>query len=324
MKILFKKNVINEYFTNYDYIITFIKERKSYIDNHDENTNNNSSIIISKKKKKIKKILERLKYIYIEFIFNFDDTVNNLAVSIDNLLAQRNINIDDIKITDYNNNTNIIFNKLKFNFENSDKSEESLEKPKNNFYTINFKKEKLNIQEILLYEADKKTSNEKSMLNTYNTMDNKISSKNSKEKLFNKNDIYDENNTIQIIDEIINLKDKKQGMNNNNLKFNLNENENEELKIKTNNLKTTDYKNKNNINSHSTTLTKEKTIPILSEIKEKNKDFSKKEKYENFIPLDFFIPISSIYSNAKINEISENKKYKKLLGIKRKFDFNEE
>ena len=320
MKILFKKNVINEYFTNYDYIITFIKERKNNIDNHDENTNNNSSIIINKKKKKIKKILERLKYIYIEFIFNFDDTVNNLAVSIDNLLAQRNIYIDDIKITDYNNNTNILFNKLKINFENSDKSEESLEKPKNNFYTINFKKEKESIPEIFQYETNKKTSNKKSMQNTYN----KISSESSKEKLFNTNDIYDENNTIQIIDEIINLKDKKQGMNNNNLNLYLNEKE--ELKIKTNNLKTTDYKNKNknNINSHSTTLTKEKTISILSEIKEKNKDFSKKEKYENFIPLDFFIPIPSIYSNIKINEISENKKYKKLLGIKRKIDFNEE
>ena len=318
MKILFKKNVINEYFTNYDYIITFIKERKNNIDNRDENNNNNSSIIINKKKKKIKKILERLKYIYIEFIFNFDDTVNNLAVSIDNLLAQRNIYIDDIKITDYNNNTNILFNKLKINFENSDKSEESLEKPKNNFYTINFKKEKESIPEIFQYETNKKTSNKKSMQNTYN----KISSESSKEKLFNTNDIYDENNTIQIIDEIINLKDKKQGMNNNNLNLYLNEKE--ELKIKTNNLKTTDYKNKNNINSHSTTLTKEKTIPILSEIKEKNKDFSKKEKYENFIPLDFFIPIPSIYSNIKINEISENKKYKKLLGIKRKIDFNEE
>ena len=234
MKILFKKNVINEYFKNYDYIITFIKERKNNIDNPDENNNNNSSIIINKKKKKIKKILERLKYIYIEFIFNFDDTVNNLAVSIDNLLAQRNIYIDDIKITDYNNNTNILFNKLKINFENSDKSEESLEKPKNNFYTINFKKEKENIPEIFQYETNKKTSNKKSMQNTYNKIDNKISSKNSKEKLFNKNDIYDENNTIQIIDEIINLKDKKQGMNNNNLNLYLNEKE--ELKIKTNNL----------------------------------------------------------------------------------------
>ena len=58
---------------------------------------------------------------------------------------------------------------------------------------------------------------------------------------------------------------------------------------------------KNIINSNSTTLAKEKAIPKLSQIMEKN-NFSKKEQNLNF----------------------KNKKDKNLLGIKRKINFNEE
>lgn len=316
MYFLFKKNIINEYFSNYDYTITFIKKGKQDINNNDENTNN-------KNKKKIKKILERLKYIYNQFIFNFDDKVNNLADSIYNLLTQRKINIDDIEISNYNIDK-ILFNKLKINFENSDKSEESMEKPKNNFYTFNFKNEKKNIKEALLNETDIKSKNKESMLKIYNKKDNKISFENNKKNKLYESDIYNNNledNTIQIIEGILYSKDKNQDKNNN-LKFNINEKE--ELKIKENDFKVTDYKNI--INSYSTTLTKEKTTPLLTKLKEK-KNFSKEDENEpnlNFNPLNIILPISNINSNVKINEMLENKNYKNLLGIKRKLNFNEE
>ena len=83
----------------------------------------------------------------------------------------------------------------------------------------------------------------------------------------------------------------------------------------------------NNIDSQSTTLTKEKKISFTPQFKKKDKEFTLEQNL-NFIPFkDFIIPISNIKTKVNINEIPEdenNNNNNKILGIKRKIYFNEE
>ena len=98
MNYIFKKKVINELFSKYDFIKTLIQENNKNSDNEDEDSKTEFSSI-DKNKKKCVKIIERLKFIFDQFRNNYDRSVNNLAVSIDKFLLKRKLDIRaDLKV----------------------------------------------------------------------------------------------------------------------------------------------------------------------------------------------------------------------------------
>ena len=95
---IFKKKVINELFSKYDFVKTLIQENEKNADNDDEDSKNDFSCI-NKNKKRCVKIIERLKFIFDQFRNNYDRSVNNLAVSIDKFLLKRKLDIRaDLKV----------------------------------------------------------------------------------------------------------------------------------------------------------------------------------------------------------------------------------
>ena len=137
MNYIFKKKVINELFSKYDFIKTLIQENDKNSDNDDEDSKNEFSSI-NKNKKKCVKIIERLKFIFDQFRNNYDRSVNNLAVSIDKFLSKRKLDIRaDLKV---------VHNKIKENDSlNSQRNKEikdTLEELKYKIQGYSAKKEK--------------------------------------------------------------------------------------------------------------------------------------------------------------------------------------
>ena len=89
---IFKKRIINDLFTKYDFIKTLIQENQKNSDNNDE-MNPNYSDNIDKNKKNCMKIIEKLKFIFDQFRNNYDKSIKNLAFSIDKFLIKRKIDI---------------------------------------------------------------------------------------------------------------------------------------------------------------------------------------------------------------------------------------
>lgn len=89
---IFKKRIINDLFTKYDFIKTLIQENQKNSENEDEASSNDFGEI-NKNKKKCMKIVERLKFIFDQFRNNYDRSVKNLAFSIDKFLLKRKIDI---------------------------------------------------------------------------------------------------------------------------------------------------------------------------------------------------------------------------------------
>jgi hypothetical protein len=78
----------------------------------------------------------------------------------------------------------------------------------------------------------------------------------------------------------------------------------------------------NKIYSQSTTLSKEKRNSLLLNIEQKDNNLSDLFPFNKSSSKK--IPINNLIKDTKINSLSENKKYKHLLGIKRNFSFEEE
>ena len=86
---IFKKKVINELFSKYDYIKTLMQSnyQDSDEDSFDEEKVNNIY------DKKCLKIIERIKFLFDFLKKNYDKSVHNLAVRIDNFFMKRKIDI---------------------------------------------------------------------------------------------------------------------------------------------------------------------------------------------------------------------------------------
>ena len=239
LNIIFKNKIIKELLTKYDYIKSLIKEKKLNFDKKDENTDNFDYCIVENEKKCVE-ILQRLKFIYHQFIYNFSDNLNNLSDFIENCLINRKIDLES---------------DIKFDF--------SLKKMKNGHQTNNSsKKMRNNLQQF----------NNKNNNSAIKKSFNKIEEKNSEEN----SSIYS-----SFVDGI-----------------------------------------NNKIYSQSTTLSKEKRNSLLLNIEQKDNNLSDLFPFNKSSSKK--IPINNLIKDTKINSLSENKKYKHLLGIKRNFSFEEE
>ena len=91
---IFKKKIINELFLRYDYIKTLIQENLQETEEDEPEGIKKENI----NEKKCMKIIERIKFIFDFLKKNYDKSVNNLAVIIDNFFHKRKIDIRaDIK-----------------------------------------------------------------------------------------------------------------------------------------------------------------------------------------------------------------------------------
>ena len=247
LNLIFKNKIIKELLSKYDYIKSLIKEKKLNFDKKDENTDNFDYCIVENEKKCVE-ILQRLKFIYHQFIYNFSDNLNNLSDFIENCLINRKIDIE---------------NDIKFDF--------TLKKMKNGHQTNNSSKKLRNN----LQQFNNKNNNYK--IKKYNNSSikksfNKIEEKNSEEN----SSIYS-----SFVDGI-----------------------------------------NNKIYSQSTTLSKEKRNSLLLNIEQKDNNLSDLFPFNKSSSKK--IPINNLIKDTKINRLSENKKYKHLLGIKRNISFEEE
>ena len=97
--IIFKRRIINELFTKYDFIKTLMNENQKNSDNEEEK--GVSCDINDKDNNKIKtvEIIERLKFIFDQFRNCYDKSVKSLAISIDKYSLKRKIDIrEDLKL----------------------------------------------------------------------------------------------------------------------------------------------------------------------------------------------------------------------------------
>ena len=88
---LFKKKILNDLFTKYDFIKTLLQENEKNSDYEELKDDKNSEI--NKNKKKCMRIIERLKFIFDQIRNNHKRSVNNLAIYIDKFLLKRKIDI---------------------------------------------------------------------------------------------------------------------------------------------------------------------------------------------------------------------------------------
>jgi hypothetical protein len=140
LSIIFKKRIINDLFTKYDFIKTLIQENQKNSDNEDEISPNYSDNI-GKNKKKCMKIIERLKFIFDQFRNNYDRTIKNLAVSIDKFLVKRKIDIR----ADFKSVTNKIKENESLNAQRNKDIKNTLEELKYQIKGYSAKKEQNNI-----------------------------------------------------------------------------------------------------------------------------------------------------------------------------------
>lgn len=91
--IIFKKRIINELFNKYDFIKTLMNENQKNTDNEDSTNNSFGNNNVDENKKKCIEIIERLKFIFDKFRNSYDNSLKNMAISIDKYSMKRKIDI---------------------------------------------------------------------------------------------------------------------------------------------------------------------------------------------------------------------------------------
>ena len=91
--IIFKKRIINELFNKYDFIKTLMNENQKNTDNEDITSNSCGNNNVDENKKKCIEIIERLKFIFDKFRNSYDNSLKNMAISIDKYSMKRKIDI---------------------------------------------------------------------------------------------------------------------------------------------------------------------------------------------------------------------------------------
>ena len=91
--IIFKKRIINELFNKYDFIKTLMNENQKNTDNEDITSNSCGNNNVDENKKKCIEIIERLKFIFDKFRNCYDNSLKNMAISIDKYSMKRKIDI---------------------------------------------------------------------------------------------------------------------------------------------------------------------------------------------------------------------------------------
>jgi len=152
LNLIFKTKIIKELLSKYDYIKSLIMEKKLNFDKKDENTDNFDCCIEENEKKCIE-ILQRLKFIYHQFMYNFSDNLINLSNFIENCLMNRKIDLEsDIKF-------DFTFKKMK----NGYQTNKSSKKMRNNLQQFNNKNNNSFIKKSF-NKIDEKNSEENSSI----------------------------------------------------------------------------------------------------------------------------------------------------------------
>ena len=133
LNLLFKKKIINELLLKFDYINSLIKEKRII---NDEN-NDNLVGYVTENQKKGSEILQRLKFIYYQFIYNFNDNVNNISNYIEKCLLNRNIDLEnDIKLDFSFKNINNYSSSKKVKYDLEPKIEDKMTEEKSSLYSL--------------------------------------------------------------------------------------------------------------------------------------------------------------------------------------------
>ena len=211
---IFKKKVIKELISRYDYIKTLIQENLHKLDEDDFEENN----INNPYEKRCMEIIERIKFLFDILRKSFDRSVNNLAVYIDKFFRKRKIDIRvDIKVLKENIKEN-----EEINIQRNKEIKDTLEDLKFKIKGYSAKKERMinNLNEIekiegkkLLFDEENDKEEKKENMSIEKEIENKNNNENniSQEKEEKEEDEVEEEEDKNKQRKIIGIKRLRKG-----------------------------------------------------------------------------------------------------------------